>query len=116
MDDGADSPALLNKLVTAFGRRPEYILVRNYGRGTDFSHMESSDTLPLTDEIKAKVMDLPALHPPTMRKIDHISASFWAAANNTDKAIGPTLGLMERQRVRTWLNRTYGELDRVSAS
>ena len=48
-----------------------------------------------------------------MRKIDRIDASLWAAANNKDVAMGPTLGLMERQRVRVWLNNAYKTLDEV---
>jgi hypothetical protein len=48
-----------------------------------------------------------------MRKIDHIGASFWAAANNRDSALGPTLGMLERQRVKIWLNRTYEQLNSI---
>jgi hypothetical protein len=51
-----------------------------------------------------------------MRKIDHISASFWGAAHNTRSELGPTLGMLERQRVKSWLNKTYVQLDRLHES
>lgn len=57
--------------------------------------------------------DIPGLHSPTMRKIDHISASFWSAANNNDSNLGPTLGLIERQRVKMWIRKSFAEFDKV---
>lgn len=111
MDDGADTLQLLQQLIETYGESPDYVVVRNYGRGTDFSQFEESQAAALAKRFGAKVIDLPVLHPPTMHKIDHISASFWAAANNTNSEIGPTLGLLERQRVKTWLNKIYNQLD-----
>lgn len=115
MDDGSDTLMLLQNLLTNYGEKPDYIVVRNFGRGQNFAHFDHSETAEKAQQSGAKIIDLPGLHAPTMQKIDHISASFWAAANNTDSEIGPTLGLLERQRVRTWLNKTYQQLDHVFA-
>ena len=111
MDDGSDALMLLQNLLENYTDKADYVIVRNFGRGQDFTHLDGSEAASLAKQCGAKIIDLPALHPPTMRKIDHISASFWAAANNTDQTLGPTLGLLERQRVKTWLNRTYDQLD-----
>jgi hypothetical protein len=111
MDDGSDSLKLLEQMFETYGDSPDYVVVRNFGRGTDFTHFENSGAATLATQVGARTIDLPALHPPTMRKIDHISASFWAAANNSNKELGPTLGMLERQRVKTWLNKTYRQLD-----
>ncbi|MGB5677738.1 MAG: mobilization protein [Gammaproteobacteria bacterium] len=113
MDDGTDSLKLLKQMFETYGGSPDYVVVRNFGRGTDFTHFESSGAATLANQVGARTIDLPALHPPTMRKIDHISASFWAAANNSNKELGPTLGILERQRVKTWLNKTYRQLDLI---
>jgi hypothetical protein len=44
-----------------------------------------------------------------MRKIDRQNASFWAATHVTS---GPdSLGLLERQRVKTWLKGAYASFD-----
>lgn len=113
MDDGADSLMLLQNMLETYKETPDYVVVRNFGRGNDFNHFNNSEAASLVQKYGAKVIDLPGLHPPTMHKIDHISASFWAAANNTNKDLGPTLGLLERQRVKIWLNRTYHQLDHI---
>ena len=113
MDDGSDSMMLLERLLDTHDNQLAYVLVRNHGRGKDFSHFDNSELATQAEALGAKVIDLPGLHAPTMRKIGHIGASFWAAANNRDSSLGPTLGMLERQRVKLWLNRTYEQLDRI---
>ncbi len=113
MDDGADTLKLLRNLLDGYGKSASYVVVRNYGRGSDFSYFDASENTSLVQDLGARLIDLPGLHPPTMRKIDHISASFWGAAHNTRSELGPSLGLLERQRVKTWLNKTYAQLDRL---
>jgi hypothetical protein len=115
MDDGSDSINLLQTTLESYGNKANYVLVRNFGRGSNFIHFTESEASDLAEELGARIIDVPGLHSPTMRKIDHINASFWAAANNTDGATGPTLGLLERQRVKTWLNKTYKQLDELFA-
>ena len=113
MDDGTDAIRLLETTLNTYGPGPEYVLVRNYGRGSDFSLFDKSEAKAKAESFGAQTIDLPQLHAGSMRKIDRIGASLWAAANNKDEALGPTLGLLERQRVRVWLNKAYAELDRV---
>jgi hypothetical protein len=113
MDDGSDSLKLFRKLLDSYGETARYVVVRNFGRGSDFSAFDTSEIASQAQQMGVQLIDLPGLHPPTMRKIDHYDASFWAAANNTGKEHGPSLGLLERQRVRTWLNKSYAQLDRL---
>lgn len=115
MDDGSDSLRLLERLLATYGEGPRYVLVRNHGRGKDFSMLNDSEAKAKADSFGATTIDLPELHGTSMRKIDRVGASLWAAANNKDEAVGPTLGMLERQRVRVWLNKAYEELDRVLA-
>ncbi|CAN8140036.1 mobilization protein [Thiomicrorhabdus sp. 6S2-11] len=113
MDDGTDSIRLLDKMLDTYGADPDYILVRNRGRGNDFSLFDKSAAKTKAESFGATSIDLPQLHAGSMRKIDRVGASLWSAANNKDEALGPTLGLLERQRVKVWLNKAYAELDRV---
>ena len=113
MDDGADSLKLLNNLLDDYGEHAEVVIACNYGRGSDFSHLKEATIDQRIEELEASVIDIPALHVPAMRKIDHISASFWAAANNSNSSLGPTLGLLERQRVKTWIQKTYDQFGRL---
>ena len=108
-DAGKDSVDLLDRLVNTFGPGPNYFVVKNQGRGTDFSQLEGSAALKKALALGAHVINLGQLHEASMRKIDRQNASFWSAINNRE---GPdSLGLLERQRVKTWLKNTYSTLD-----
>lgn len=113
MDGGKESVDLLKNLLDTYGEGPRYIIVMNYGRGADFSIYENSPEKLRAAELGAVTISLPKLHETTMRKIDLHNSSFWAAINNKtgdDK----TLGLLERQRVKVWLQKTYEMLDHIA--
>ncbi len=108
-DAGKDSVELLDRLVNTYGGGPNYIVVKNQGRGTDFSQLDQSDAMKKALSLGARVVTLGQLHEASMRKIDRQNASFWAATHVTtgDHA----LGMLERQRVKTWLKSTYAVFD-----
>jgi len=114
MDAGRDSVDLLTKLLDRYGDRLSYVLVLNELRGDDFSILKASGVLERAVALGAQVVPLRKLHDGSMRKIDASSASFWAASRTGDEGVGG-LGLMERQRVRTWLKGAYQALDAVGA-
>ena len=108
-DAGKDSVDLLERLITTYGAGPNYIVVKNLGRGTDFSQLDKSPALGQTLALGGRVISLAQLHEASMRKIDRQNASFWSAINTP---AGPdALGMLERQRVKTWLRTTYATLD-----
>lgn len=113
MDDGKDSLDLLTRLFDRYGDRASYVVVLNKGRGEDFSLYRDSEAAKFVADQRVPVMELNALHKATMRKIDHLDKSFWAAVHHKDQSQGDSLGLMERQRAKVWLRQAYGELDRV---
>ena len=105
MDDGRDAVDLLGRLVDSYGRGPNYIVVQNHGRGSDFVLLKNSFALQKAEAVGAHVIELPRLHDTSMRKIDQHNTSFWAAVNDRE---GPdALGILERQRVKTWLRNCY---------
>jgi hypothetical protein len=108
-DAGKDSVDLLDRLVNTYGAGPNYFVVKNQGRGSDFSQLEDSAALKKAVALGGHVITLGQLHEASMRKIDRQNASFWAAIHTTS---GPdALGMLERQRVKTWLRGTYATLD-----
>lgn len=115
MDDGVDSQRLLGETISTYGKGPQYVVVRNYGRGEDFGPFDESEQKYLAEKLGALFLDLPGLSAATMRKIDRQSASFWAAANSKDSNGKPLLGIMDRQRVKVWIEKSYAELDKVLA-
>ena len=107
-DPGKDSVDLLDRLIETYGEGPNYIVVKNEGRGTDFSQLEHSEALQKALSKGAHVVSLGQLHESSMRKIDRQDTSFWAAVHQTS---GPeALGLLERQRVKSWLKKSYETL------
>lgn len=109
MDDGRDSLDLLGRLLDTYGAAPNYVIVLNYGRGNDFAALKRSDAYQRAIAHGAAIIEFPRLHDVSMRKIDQQNTSFWAAVNN--RAAGADgLGLLERQRVKTWLRNAYESL------
>lgn len=113
MDAGRDSVDLLKRLLDRFGQRVRYVLVKNHLRGDDFGILERSGELDRALGLGARIMDLKKLHDAVVQKIDARNSSFWLARNggNID---GPGLGLMERQRLKLWMNHAYDAFARIA--
>jgi len=112
MDSGKDCVDLLRKLLDQFGSRLNYVLVQNQLRDDNFNILEFSGVKDRALDLNAKVVTLKRLHAPVMTKIDSNSYSFWAAQNKDADSLN-ALGLLERQRVKIWLNQAYKEIDSV---
>ena len=108
-DAGKDSVDLLGRLVNTFENGPNYFVVKNLGRGTDFSQLDASPALEKAISLGARVINLPALHEASMRKIDRQNLSFWGAIHTRNEE--DSLGLLERQRVKSWLKKAYEGFD-----
>jgi len=109
MDAGRDSVYLLRQWLDQFGGRIKLVIVLNEVRGDRFEILEASGELARAEALGASVISLRRLPDTTMQKIDQHGVSFWAAVNHADRAASG-LGLLERQRVKVWLNRAYGEM------
>ncbi|CAD6526461.1 P-loop NTPase family protein [Paraburkholderia metrosideri] len=112
MDAGRDSVDLLRQWLDQFGGRLRLVIVLNEIRGDRFDILDASGERERAEALGASVVTLRRLPDATMQKVDRQSASFWAAVNHQDGA-GAGLGLLERQRVKIWLHRVYGELAKV---
>jgi hypothetical protein len=108
-DAGKDTVDLLGRLLSTYGSGPNYIVVKNLGRGSDFSQLDESAAMQKALELGAHVISLAQLHEASMRKIDRQNASFWASVNT--KSGEDSLGLLERQRVKSWLKSAYASFD-----
>ena len=108
-DAGKDSMDMLGRLLSTFGEGPNYIVVKNLGRGADFSSFEDAPAFKKAISLNAHVVTLGQLHEASMRKIDAQNVGFQAAMEHKDTP--QALGLLERQRVKTWLKSNYEFLD-----
>jgi hypothetical protein len=95
-----------------FGNRLRYVLVLNQLRGDDFSILQRSKEDVRALGLGARTVSIRRLNEAAIQKIDANSSSFWAAQNSADKE-STGLGLMDRQRVKTWLRGAYQEIDAV---
>jgi hypothetical protein len=112
MDNGKDSVDLLKQLLDRYEQRLSYVIVQNQLRGDDFPILRQSGQLERAQGWGAQVVSVRRLQDATVTKIDANSSSFWAAAQSDDKS-GTRLGLLERQRLRSWLKNAYEEIARV---
>lgn len=112
MDSGKDSVDLLKKLLDRFGSRLNYVLVLNQLRGDNFDIFEKSGERDRANALNARIISLKRLHEPVINKIDAGSTSFWAAKNKSETDI-KGLGILERQRVKVWLNSAYQEIEGI---
>jgi hypothetical protein len=112
MDSGKDSVDLLKKLLDRFGTRLNYVIVLNQLRGDNFEIFNQSGERERVLGPNGRIITIKRLHEPIINKIDAGSTSFWAAKNKSvTEAKG--LGLLERQRVKLWLNSAYEQIDTV---
>jgi hypothetical protein len=112
MDSGKDSVDLLKKLFDRFGARLNYVIVLNQLRGDSFPLFTESGEKDRAVALNAKIISLKKLHEPVIAKIDAGSTNFWAAKHKSDSET-KGLGLLERQRVKVWLNAAYEQIDTV---
>jgi CobQ/CobB/MinD/ParA nucleotide binding domain len=109
MDDGKDALITLGRLLDGYQSAVQYCIVKNLGRGKDFSLLDRSPERMTAQALGATVIELPELHAAAMQKIDRCDASFWAAASNP--AYGSaTFTRMDRQRIKVWLQASYDQL------
>jgi hypothetical protein len=112
MDSGKDSLSLLKNLFDRFGSRMSYVIVLNQLRGEHFDLFEKSAEKSQADALRAKVITVKRLNQEVISKIDAENASFWAAQQK-GALNGHGLGILQRQRVKVWLQHAYGQIDGV---
>jgi hypothetical protein len=112
MDSGKDSVDLLQRLLDRYEQRLSYVIVQNQLRGEDFGILKKSGQLERAQGWGADVIAIKRLQEATVTKIDANSSSFWAASQSDDKS-GARLGLLEKQRLRSWLKNAYEEIGRA---
>ncbi|MFZ4701623.1 MAG: mobilization protein [Candidatus Methylumidiphilus sp.] len=113
MDSGQDSVDLLRTLLDQFGGKLKLVVVLNEVRSDNFKLLANSGERARAEALGAKFISIARLQESAMQKIDGQGTSFWAALNPAVKTANG-LGLLERQRVKVWLKKAYGQIERLS--
>ena len=112
MDDGKDAIFTLDRLLGRYGNEVKYCVVKNLGRGNDFSLFDRSPVRDKAIALGAAIVTISELNPSAMQKIDRLDASFWAAINNPQLGTdGPSR--IDRQRIKVWLQAGYDQLAKL---
>jgi len=107
IDDGKDSVRLLSRLLDRIASSCHVVCVRNHGRGHDFGLFKEAKLGDRILQMGGDVIDLPALHPESMLKIDAYDKSFWAAIHNIDPDEAPCLSRMQRERAKVFIHKAH---------
>ncbi len=106
MDAGRDSVDLLERWLAGPGAALPLVVVLNEVRGDRFDQLDASGVLDSARATQgARTLRLRKLPDATLQKIDAQDTSFWAAVQPGK------LGLLERQRLKVWLQRVGADLD-----
>ena len=106
MDAGRDSVDLLERWLDGPGAALPLVVVLNEVRGDRFDQLDASGLLDRARATQgARTLRLRKLPDATLQKIDAQDTSFWAAVQPGK------LGLLERQRLKVWLQRVGADLD-----
>lgn len=108
IDGGFASVAELERALRFFGGQAEHVVVKNLGRGRDFVQFDASEARAQLEDLGGRIIELPELDSATMYGIDRRGSSFGAAANATEGEFA--LRMLERRRVKFWLERCYAEI------
>jgi hypothetical protein len=112
MDAGRDSAEVLRQLLDRGVQGMDLVVCLNEIRGERFELFDSLGLRARAEEAGAKIVHIRKMQDDTMRRIDASGASFWAALNPADPARA-ALGILERRRVKTWMEQCAVELDRA---
>jgi len=110
-DGGFASVGEIERALSLFGDRFEHKVVKNLGRSKNFTQFEESSAKRHLDQLGGRTIELPELDAQAMYKVDRLGSSFWGAIHSSgDEGLKP----LERQRVRLWLERCYGQLETLT--
>ena len=112
MDDGKDAMFTLDRLLSRYGTAARYCIVKNLGRGKDFSLFDRSATRALAAEQGRPSWSCPSCTaPPCRRSIASTPAS--GPRSTTPPSASGAFTRMDRQRIKVWLNAVADQFGRL---
>lgn len=113
IDDGKDSIRLLSRFLDRVDSSCHVVCVLNQGCGQNFELFREAKLEDRILQMGGNVIDLPALHSESMRKIDAYDKSFWAAIHNVNPEEAPCLSLMQRERAKVFIRKAHNAFRQI---
>jgi len=107
-----DCLQILSDSFDHFKDQVDYVVVKNLGRGSDFSLYESfKNKYQIETNYQINELELPKLYEPATHEIDRGSYRFKEVAENS----GLKIQIANRSRVRVFRDRVFQEFEKVNA-
>ncbi len=108
IDGGFASVSELERALCFFEGSARHVVVKNLGRGREFYQFEASRGRAHLEDLGGRVIELPELDGAAMYNVDSRGWGFGAAVTTTEGDLA--LRMLERHRVKFWLERCYSVL------
>lgn len=105
----SDSVDQIQRLADQFGKRCNYVVVRNASHSDSFSLFESSEVrAQLKDKLGGREISMTRLQDWLVEALNAANVTVTAATKH------PVFSLLDRQRLQTWQRKLYAEIESVA--
>ncbi len=105
----SDSVDQVQRLADQFGKKCNYVVIRNAAHSDSFALFESSEVrAQLKDKLGGQEIAMSRLQDWLVESLNAGNLSITAATKH------PSFGLLDRQRLQTWQRKLYGEIESVA--
>jgi cellulose biosynthesis protein BcsQ len=106
----SDSVDQVQRLADQFGKKCNYVVVRNAAHSDSFALFESSEVrAQLKDKFGGREIEMSRLHDWLVEALNAENLTITAATKHS------TFSLLDRQRLQTWQRKLYTEIESVAA-
>ncbi len=105
----SDSVDQIQRLADQFGKKCNYVVIRNAAHSDSFSLFESSEVrVCLKDKLGGREISMTRLQDWLVESLNAENVTITTATKH------PAFGLLDRQRLQTWQRKLYMEIESVS--
>jgi hypothetical protein len=99
----------IQRLADQFGKKCNYVVVRNAAHSDSFALFESSEVrAQLKDKLGGREITMTRLQDWLVEALNAENLTITAASRN------PAFNLLDRQRLQTWQRKLHGEIETVT--
>jgi hypothetical protein len=102
----SDSVDQVQRLADQFGKKCDYVVVRNAAHSESFALFESSEVrTQIKDKLGGREISMPRMHDWLVEALNAENVTITLAVKH------PIFSLLDRQRLQTWQRKLYGQIE-----